>query len=340
MTLRPRETFVIARGSWTEFSRVLVEIRHGGRVGRGEAAPSERYGEDGASVARALQRIAPVLGESPLDLDGILARARRLAPGDGAARAALDMALHDLVAQEMGIPVYRLFGLAGPEVPEPTSYTIAMGTPAEMEARARQARDFPVLKVKVGWAGDVAFLRRLRTTTGQRIRVDANEGWTAAEAIDRVAELHASAQVELVEQPCPAGDLDGLARVTEASPVPILADESCVRLVDVPRLAGAVHGINVKLAKCGGLREAWHMIRLAREYDMRVMLGCMVESSLGITAAAHLGAAADYLDLDGNLLLAQDPFRGVVTQGGRLRLPDAAGIGAVPVSGAGAAGGE
>ena len=329
VVIRTRHPFVIARGGGSEFHRVHLELAYGELIGRGEAAPSAYYGEDASSVRRALGELAQLVKDDPLVWEETILEARARRPRDASARAALDMALHDLISQTWGVPLHQMFGLRGTGLP-PTSLTIAIDAPDKMLSRAREARDFPILKVKVGWEGDVAFLRRLREETDQKIRVDANEGWPTETAVEKVLELDEEVGVELVEQPCPAADLEGMARVTEVSPVPIIADESCVDAADVPRVAGSVHGINVKLAKCGGLSEARVMIHLARRMGLEVMIGCMVESSLGITAAAHLGAAADYLDLDGHLLLAEDPFAGVRVESGGMALPSEPGIGARP----------
>jgi L-alanine-DL-glutamate epimerase-like enolase superfamily enzyme len=234
--------------------------------------------------------------------------------------------LYDLAGQRLGVPVYRLLGLNPARTPL-TSFTIGIDTPEEMARGAREAgRQYPILKIKVGTPRDLENVRAIRDATDATLRVDANAGWTPKAAVQHIAAL-ADYGVELVEQPVAAGDLEGLRFVRERSPLPIFADESCVTVDDVPRLAGVVDGINIKLAKCGGLRNALRMIATARAHHLRVMLGCMVSSSLAITAAAHLSPLVDYADLDGGLLLAADPFAGVRVEAGKLILPDAPGLG-------------
>lgn len=329
LRLTTRRPFVIARAAATAYDHVFVEVTDGEFAGHGEASPSEFYGEDTASVDRALATLAGALGDDPLLLESTALGPRALRPDDAAARAAVDMALHDLAARELGLPLHRLLGFPAGPLPA-TSMTVGIAEPSEMEERVLEASAFRVLKIKVGWEGDVEFVSRVRRLTSQAIRVDANGAWSAPTAKERVRALHERCGVELVEQPCAATDLAGMEEVAASSPVPIFADESCRAIADLAALAGRVHGVNVKLAKCGGLREAMAMIHLARAAGMQVMMGCMVESSLAVTAAAHLSAAADLVDLDGHLLLDQDPYRGVELVAGVPVLPQTPGIGAAP----------
>jgi L-alanine-DL-glutamate epimerase-like enolase superfamily enzyme len=236
--------------------------------------------------------------------------------------------VHDLLGQKLGAPLYKIWGL-DPARTTRTSFTIAIDTPQVMAELARvAAARYPILKIKLGTPNDEPRLRAIRETVPPEtlIRVDANTGWTAKEAIRNLNHL-AQYDIEYVEQPVPAEDLDGLAEVTRNVPMPVIADESCITLKDVPRVVGRCDGINIKLAKCGGLRNALKMIHTARAHGMRVMVGCMLESSIGTTAMAHLTPLVDYADLDGHLLVADDPYVGVGVEHGKLILPDTPGLG-------------
>jgi L-alanine-DL-glutamate epimerase-like enolase superfamily enzyme len=323
LEVHTRRTFAIARSSADAFERVVLEIEAQGLTGRGEAAPSGYYGQDAAGVATALQNVEIT---DPWDIEGTLARNGRLSPS---ALAALDNALHDLAAQRLGVPVYRLLGLAKPE--PVSAYTLGIADRDTTVAEAERLREFPVLKVKIGGWKDVETLRAVREASGSDLWVDANEAFSAEEATDVVAELK-EIGVRMIEQPVPASaGPESLARATEAaSPVPVMADESAIEARDVPALAGYVSGVNVKLAKCGGIRGALEMIHTARAHGMLVMLGCMVETSLGISAAAHISGLVDFVDLDGAMLLADDPYSGPAYENGRILLSAGPGLGVVP----------
>ena len=323
LEVHTRRTFSIARSSADAFERVVFEIEAEGVTGRGEAAPSGYYGQDASGVAGALEHVA--IGD-PWDIEGTLARNDRLPPS---ALAALDNALHDLAAKRLGVPVYRLLGLAKPE--PVSAYTLSIADRETTVADAERLREFPILKVKVGGWEDVETLRAVREASGSDLWVDANEAFSPGEAVDVVAELK-EIGVRMIEQPVPASaGPEALARATEAaSPVPVMADESAVAARDVPALAGYAGGVNVKLAKCGGIRGALEMIHTARAHGMLVMLGCMVETSLGISAAAHISGLVDFLDLDGAMLLADDPYVGPTYDNGRILLSDEPGLGVVP----------
>ena len=323
LEVHTRRTFSIARSSADAFERVVFEIEAEGVTGRGEAAPSGYYGQDASGVAAALEHVA--IGD-PWDIEGTLARNDRLPPS---ALAALDNALHDLAAGRLGVPVYRLLGLAKPE--PVSAYTLGIADRETTVADAERLREFPILKVKVGGWEDVETLRAVREASGSDLWVDANEAFSPGEAVDVVAELK-EIGVRMIEQPVPASaGPEALARATEAaSPVPVMADESAVAARDVPALAGYVGGVNVKLAKCGGIRGALEMIHTARAHGMLVMLGCMVETSLGISAAAHISGLVDFLDLDGAMLLADDPYAGPTYDNGRILLSEEPGLGVVP----------
>lgn len=323
------QPFHIARGVQREARNVLARIEHDGLVGIGEGAPKALYGETPAGALAALALFADELGDDPGAIEDILARLERALHGNAAAKTAVDTALYDLLGRRLGVPLFRLWGLSAAR-PLATSYTITIDTPDAMATSARAAGAiYPILKIKLGTPHDVAMVRAVREVTDATLRVDANAAWTAKEAIATINAL-APFKVELVEQPVARGDLEGLRLVREHVDVPIIADESCETLEDVARLAGRVDGINIKLMKCGGLHQALKMIHAARAHQMRVMIGCMIESSVAITAAAHLTPLADYADLDGALLLAHDPYEGVTFEHGRIILPDQPGLGIRP----------
>jgi L-alanine-DL-glutamate epimerase-like enolase superfamily enzyme len=300
----------------------MVEIEHDGLLGRGEAAPIARYGQDAPSAARAVEIMAARL-DDPRAFES--AAARVAVAGQPAAEAAVDMALRDLAGKRLGVPLCELMGIDPSSMPV-SSFTIGMDTPEVVEQKVREAEEFPVLKIKMGSADDRRVLETVRSVTDRPLRVDANEGWTLEDALARLEWLQEMG-VELVEQPLPADQLDEMRELKKQSPLPLFADESVGRAEDIPRLAGAFDGINIKLMKCGGLGEALRMIHVARAHGMKIMLGCMVESSLAITAAAHIAPLVDFADLDGNLLITNDPFIGAGVREGKLVLPSEPGLG-------------
>lgn len=325
LDLRLRHTFRIARGASDVRHNLLVEAEAFGLLGRGEAAPIARYAEDRESAAAAVDAMAGRIGDPAAFAQ---AAARAAVPGQRSAEAAVDIALHDLAAQRLGVPLFAMLGLDPGAVPL-TSFTIGLDSPAVVTEKVKEASAYEVLKVKLGSDDDRAVLEAVRDTTRQRLRVDANEGWTPAEALARLEWL-ARLGVEFVEQPLPAAQLEETRQLRRMSPLPFFADESVHTAADIPRLQGAFDGINIKLMKCGGLQEALRMIAVARAHGMQVMLGCMIESSIAITAAAHLSPLVDHADLDGALLLAEDPFEGARMEKGRLVLPGAPGLGVRP----------
>jgi len=328
VTLRTAHPFVIARGGSSEWRVVWVRIIDGdGNEGWGEAAPSRFYGETADTVVAVLARIAPLLEAADMwSLETIEAEIGASIRFNGAARSAISAALHDLVGKRLGVPLYRLWGLDRARAPK-SSFTIAIPeTEKDLRARLAEAAQYPILKIKLGSPRDEEIMRVVREAAPDKIlRVDANAAWTPKHALRMIDKL-ASQGVEFVEQPLPAHDIDGLRFVRERSSLPIIADESCIIATDIPRLVGAVDGINIKLAKCGGLREALRMIATARSHGMLVMAGCMIETSLGITAAAHFAPLLDFADLDGAALLADDPFRGATISGGAIVIPDGPGL--------------
>jgi L-Ala-D/L-Glu epimerase len=308
-TLRLAEPFSISRSTSVEERVLWVELEHGGVSGFGEAQPQDHYGESVERAESFLEDVETLLGDDPFALEAIDARLREI-PGNQAAKAALDAALHDLCGKLVGEPVWRLLGLApgGP----PTSWTIWLGDPDDMARRAEAVgRRFRRLKLKLGGRDglDVERVRAVRAVTDAPLQVDVNEYWQPAEALEAVREL-VPLGVQYVEQPLPAGDPGG-ARLKEASPLPIYVDEDVHALNDVREAAERAHGINIKLAKSGGIREAIRMAHAARALGLGVMLGCMIESGLGISAACQIASLCDHVDLDGNLLLEDDPWPGV-----------------------------
>ena len=307
--LRLAETFVISRDSADWADVVQVKVRHEGQVGRGEAAPIGRYDETADSALAFVRDHAGLLGDDPFGLEEIGARLASV-PGEQAAKAALDAALHDLQGKLLGVPVWRLLGL--PRMGPPTSWTIWLGDPDDMARRTERVADrFRRLKLKLGGGDglDVERVRAVRSRTTLPLQVDVNEWWSVDEALDTVPQL-AELGVEYVEQPLRAGDPGG-AELRRRSPIPVYVDEDCHTLADVALCAEIGHGINIKLAKSGGIREAMRMAHAARALGLGVMLGCMVESGLGIAAACVVAPLCDHVDLDGNLLLAEDPCPGV-----------------------------
>ncbi|PIE36329.1 dipeptide epimerase [candidate division KSB3 bacterium] len=332
ITLKSRYPFRIARRkeALTEKSSVMIRLEHEGVVGLGEAQPSlYYYGETIESVQQVVEQAIPLLGDNPFLLEDILHELNATFPEAPAAIAGLDIALHDLVGKLLNVPLYKLFGLNPQKTPQ-TSYTLGIDTiPATLE-RLEAARQYPILKVKVGLPGDVEMVKAIRERSDAIIRVDANCGWGVDEAIERINALEAY-NIELVEQPIAAKNYEGLRKIRDNVNVPIMADEDAITSEDLPALVGCVDAINIKLMKCRGLREARRMIDTAHIFGMKVMLGCMSESSLAITAAAHLSPLLDYADLDANLLISNDPFNGVKVRDGKLMLPDRSGVGVLPV---------
>jgi L-alanine-DL-glutamate epimerase-like enolase superfamily enzyme len=322
-TIELAETFVISRSAQDSADVVYVEVEHDGVTGYGEAAPIERYDQSADSALAYLDEVSDELGDDPWALEEIEAR---LPSGEPAARSAIDAALHDLQGKLAGQPVWRLLGLrrAGP----PTSWTIWLGDPDDMARRTEAVEGrFKRLKLKLGGRDglDVERVRAVRGVTGRPLMVDVNEAWSldeALEALPRLKELG----VEYCEQPLPAGEADG-PELKERSPLPIFVDEDCHVAADVPGCLERAHGVNIKLAKSGGIREAVRIANVARALGLGVMLGCMNESGLAIAAGAQIASLCDHVDLDGNLLLRRDPWPGVELVDG-VQLPsDSPGLG-------------
>ena len=329
--LNPTHPFVIARGGYSHHRNVIVRLTdNDGLDGYGEAAPNRYYGESVPTVIAALGQFKPVLDRAdPLSLEAVESHLNRVLRGNASAKSAVSSALHDLVGKRLGLPVYRLWGLDAATLPQ-SSFTIAIAENHELEKRVAEARDYPILKIKLGTDRDEEIVRIVRNAAPEkRLRVDANAAWTAKHAV-RMSDFLADHGIEMIEQPVAANDIEGLRFVRKRSRLPVFADESCLVAADVAKLAGSVDGINIKLAKCGGLREAMRMVHAARALDMQVMAGCMIESSLGISAIAQIAPLLDYADFDGAALLSNDPFRGASIAGGTIRLSEEPGLGAAP----------
>jgi len=324
--LQTRHPFIIARGGRSDYRTVWVRLTDGdGQEGWGEAAPSKFYAETAESVLAALEVYRTALPDDPFNLEEAERRWETMLRGNAAARAALSAALHDLAGKRLGVPVYRMWGLDPCKAPKST-FTIGLDSPERIRAKVLEAEQYPILKVKLGTDRDTDILRAIRGATDKEIRVDANCAWTVKGTI-RMLPILEEFGVTVLEQPVPPQDLDGLAAITAQADIPVIADESCITAQDIPPLVGKVDGINIKLAKCGSLREALRMIAIARSHGMMVMVGCMIESSLGITAAAHFTPLVDIVDLDGAALLANDPFVGASIDGGQVTLPSGPGLG-------------
>jgi L-alanine-DL-glutamate epimerase-like enolase superfamily enzyme len=330
VTLTLAERFTIARGSHDTAEVVHVAVEHSGETGYGEAAPIERYSESAESALAFVDAVGTDLGNDPFALDEIGAILATV-PGEQAAKAAVEAALHDLCGKLLGLPVWRLLGLR--RVGPPTSWTIPLDDPDAMARKAeRTARPFRRLKLKLGGADrlDVERVRAVRAVTDLPLQVDVNEWWAFDEALEAIPQL-AELGVEYCEQPLRAGDPDG-PELKRRSPLPIYVDEDCHTLADIAPCAERAHGVSMKLAKSGGIREAVRMVHAARALGLGVMLGCMVESGLGISAGAQIASLCDHVDLDGNLLLAEDPWPGVQLVEGVQLPPAAPGLGVAPAA--------
>lgn len=324
--LQLHHPFKISRRA-TDAYREVISVEIDGGVG--EAAPAKFYGETVQTVTAALETFSSKLGGNLDEIQDVMEGIESTIDGNYAAKSAIDMALHDRLGKKLGVPLYKFWGL-NPQKTPCTSFTIGLDEPAVMAEKTRQAEVYPILKVKLGTPRDIEVLQALRKVTDKPIYVDANTAWTPKEAVQKIHQL-AKYGVALIEQPTQPDDIAGLKYVREHSELPIIADESVKRASDIPALAEAVDGINIKLVKCGGILEALRMIHVARAHGLLVMLGCMIESSLGITAAAHLTPLVDYADLDGNLLISNDPYTGVTLENGKLILPNRPGIGVTAV---------
>jgi len=323
-----RHPFAVSGYTRTTTPIVLTEINYGGFTGYGEAAMPPYLGESQASVMAFLQRVNLTQFSNPFELEDILGYVDSITINNTAAKASVDIALHDLVGKLIGKPWHAIWGYNASKVPV-TTFTIGMGTEKEVREKTLETAPFKVLKVKLGMdeVTDKMLINTVRSVTDKPIRVDANQGWKDKHYALKMIEWLADKNVEFVEQPMPKHNLDDMAWLTEQSPLLTIADESCQRLEDIPRLKGVFNGINIKLMKCTGMREANKMITLARACDLKLMVGCMTETSCAISAAAQLSPQMDYADLDGHLLISNDQFSGVKLVDGRNILNNEPGIG-------------
>ena len=327
--LKLRHVFTVATYSRTTTPDVQVEITYDGVTGYGEASMPQYIGQTVQSVTAFLQKVDLSQFNDPFQLEDILAYVDSLSPGDTAAKAAVDIALHDLVGKLLGAPWYKIWGLNKDKAPS-TTFTIGIDTADVVKQKTREcANQFNILKVKLGRENDKEMIETIRSVTDLPIAVDINQGWKDKEkAIDEIFWLKEHGIV-MVEQPMPKELRDDIAWLTEKSPLPIFADEAIQRLKDIKNVAGAYSGINIKLMKCTGMHEAWKMLNYARAIGMKVMVGCMTETSCAVSAAAQLSPAVDFADLDGNLLISNDRFKGMEVVKGKITLPDRPGIGVV-----------
>lgn len=325
--LQLRHTFTVSSYSRKTTPGVQVCIEYEGVTGYGEASMPPYLGQSVETVTAFLSKVNLEQFKDPFQMETILAYIDSLSPGDGAAKAAIDIALHDLTGKLIGLPWWRIWGLDAAKAPD-TTFTIGIDTPEVVREKTRECADrFNILKVKVGLDNDKEMISTIREITDLPLAVDANQGWKDKEkALDEIFWLYENGVV-MVEQPMAKEKMDDNAWITERSPIPVFADEAIQRLADIPSIKGAYHGINIKLMKCTGMREAWKMVNYARAEGMKVMVGCMTETSCAVSAAAQLSPAVDFADLDGNLLITNDLYKGMEVVNGRVTLSDLPGIG-------------
>jgi L-alanine-DL-glutamate epimerase-like enolase superfamily enzyme len=328
--LNLRHTWTTTMSSSAYRDTLYTSYTRAGITGHGEGAPIVRYHEDAVAARAAVESVRDLLlAAEPMQFGKVMAEVFAKVPGDWAGKAAIDIALMDWVGQRLGIPLYSYFGLDPKDTPL-TTFSIGIDTPEITKQKTLEAAEFPILKVKVGLATDEPTIEAVRSVTKKPLRVDANEGWKDKEEAVRKINWLEKMGVEFIEQPMPADMIEETRWIRARVHIPIIADEACRRASDIPKLKEAFDGVNVKLDKAGGMLEAYRMIEVAKALGMRTMLGCMVSSSVSVTAAAHLSPLVDYADLDGNLLISNDPFHGVRVEKGKLILPAGAGLGLTP----------
>jgi L-alanine-DL-glutamate epimerase-like enolase superfamily enzyme len=304
---------------------VIVEFEKDGIIAFGEASPNARYGETVETVENFFKTIDVDNVSDPLKIETINSYLDTISTGNSSARCAVDIAMHDWVCKKLRVPLYKYFDADKNKIPV-SSFTIGIDTPDAVIRKVKEAENYPILKIKVGFPGDEEIIKTIRGETNKPLRVDANEGWKSKEEALEKIEWLATQNVEFVEQPLPAAQIEDARWLHKRSPLPTVADEA-LSLYGVDELSTAYDGINIKLQKNGGLFKARKLIDEARSHKMKIMLGCMIESSVGISAAAHLSPLVDWNDLDGNVLITNDPFYGIVNENGKLILNDAPGLG-------------
>jgi L-Ala-D/L-Glu epimerase len=329
--LKLRHTWTTVMSSSDYRDNLHLRYTRDGITGRGEGAAIPRYKETAVSAQKAVEALREYLaGADPRAFTKVIDTVLSKFEGEYAAKAAIDIALFDWMGQKLGVPLYRYFGLDARDAPV-TTFSIGIDTPEITRQKVREAGAFPILKIKVGLKTDEETIAAVRSITNKPLRVDANEGWTDKEEAVRKINWLESQGVEFIEQPMPAHMIEETRWVRGKVHIPVIADEASLHPQDIPKLANAYDGVNIKLMKCGGLLEGYRMIQIARSLGMKTMLGCMIESSIGTTAAAHLSPLVDYADLDGNLLIANDPYSGVKVKEGKLILSERPGLGLQPV---------
>ena len=329
--LKLRHTWTTTMSSSDYRDVIYFMLTRGARSGIGEGAPIVRYHESAEGAQRFTAQIGELLNEKAdlAQYRKVIGQVHRSIPGEWALKSAIDIAIHDWAAQQLDVPIARMLGLDPLDTPL-TTFSIGIDTPEATRQKVKEAEAYPILKIKVGLETDEATIDAVRSVTKKPLRVDANEGWkTKEEAVAKINWLEKQG-VEFVEQPLPAHMLEEMKYVRSKIHIPVMADEASLHPRDIPKLAPYFDGVNIKLDKCGGILEALRMIEMARALGLKTMLGCMISSSVAITAAAHLSPLVDYADLDGNLLIDNDPYSGVIVQAGKLILPGGAGLGLKP----------
>jgi len=331
ISLTLSDPFGVAPYTRSKKQNVILTLRDGDRICYGEASPSRYYSETLKSVIESFEKARDLIHEGDLFyLEELMDRVRRRIPEANACRAMIEMAAFDYIGKELDLPLYKLLGLRPPNHMQ-TSFTIGIDTVDVMLEKVDRAVDFPILKIKLGRDADhdIQVMKKIRDRTDKVLRVDANGGWSLEEA-EKCIKLLADLGVEYVEQPLSTGSLKKLRELKKKSPLPIYVDEDVHRCDTFPELLEVCHGINLKLIKTGGILEARRMVANARTFGLKTMMGCMLETSVAITAAAHIGSLFDSLDLDGHLLLANDPFDGMKVENGYIRMPEGPGLGVTP----------
>jgi L-Ala-D/L-Glu epimerase len=329
MRVNLRHTWTTTMSSSAYRDTLYASYTRDGLTGHGEGAPIVRYHEDALSAQKAAESVKDLLlSANPMQFTKVMAQVFQRVKGEWAGKAAIDIALMDWVGQKLGIPLYTYFGLDPKDAPL-TTFSIGIDTPEITKQKTKEAEAFPILKVKVGLATDEPTIEAVRSVTKKPLRVDANEGWKDKEEAVRKINWLEKMGVEFIEQPLPAGMIEETRWIRSRVHIPIIADEACQHASDIPKLKEAYDGVNVKLDKSGGMLEAYRMISIAKSLGMKTMLGCMISSSVSVTAAAMLSPLVDYADLDGNLLIGNDPFHGVTVEKGKLILPNRPGLGLI-----------
>ncbi len=328
--LNLRHTWTTTMSSSEYRDTLHVAYARDGITGHGEGAPIVRYREDAKSAQAAVESVRELLlSADPMQFSKLMAQVFERVKGEWAGKAAIDIALMDWVGQKLGVPLYTYLGLDPKDAPL-TTFSIGIDTPEITKQKTKEAADYPVLKVKVGLDTDEPTIEAVRSVTKKPLRVDANEGWKDKEEAVRKINWLEKMGVEFIEQPLPAAMIEEQRWIRSRVHIPIFADEDCQHAADIPKLRDAFDGVNIKLDKSGGMMEAYRMIQIAKALGMKTMLGCMISSSVTVTAAAHLSPLVDFADLDGNLLISNDPFHGVLVEKGKLIPPKKPGLGLTP----------